>query len=121
MSFERRYHILRKEHSFEVMNELPYYAVIFTSTRTELDEGYHETHDLLLNKAKDLPGFLGLETAQEEIGITISYWRSLNDIKGWKEDMDHLIAQSRGRQEWYKEYRVRIARVERDYEFHKET
>jgi len=95
----------------------PYYAVIFTSTRTDVDDGYHEMNELMMSKAKEYPGYLGLEAAREEIGIAVSYWRSLAEIKTWKEDMDHLVAQSRGRQEWYASYRVRIARVEREYGF----
>ncbi len=74
----------------------------------------------MMQKAKEYSGFLGLEAAREDLGITVSYWQTLSDIKAWKADVDHLVAQSRGREEWYNSYRVRIARVERDYGFSKD-
>jgi len=95
----------------------PYYAVIFTSTRTEGDRGYSKMADYMLELAEKQEGFLGIESAREEVGITISYWRDLESIKSWKENSEHLIAQEKGREEWYKSYKTRIAKVERDYGF----
>ena len=69
--------------------------------------------------AADMPGFLGIESAAEESHITISYWRDLADIKKWKEHLRHREAQKLGREKWYNSYRIRIAKVERDYEFDK--
>ena len=98
----------------------PYYAVIFTSTRTEGDKGYSEMADRMLELAKQQDGFLGVESAREELGITVSYWRDLDAIKKWKENAEHTIAREKGRSEWYKSFKTRIAKVERDYEFEKE-
>ena len=67
--------------------------------------------------AKQQPGFIGVESARNEIGITVSYWKSLEAIKNWKMNLDHLDAQQKGRSAWYKNYKVRIAKVEREYEF----
>ena len=64
-------------------------------------------------------GFLGMEAAQSNVGITISYWRDLESIKAWKDNLLHKDTQEKGRQLWYSHYKVRIAKVERDYEFHK--
>jgi len=50
--------------------EPPYYAVIFTSHRTEGDNGYGEIADLMVKLASQQPGFLGVESARESIGIT---------------------------------------------------
>ena len=94
-----------------------YYAVIFTSTRTEIEEGYAETAIKMLELAKVQPGFMGVESARNEIGITVSYWESLEAIQKWKTNMEHLQAQENGRNTWYKNYKVRIAKVEREYEF----
>ena len=69
--------------------------------------------------AKQQPGYLGHETAREELGITVSYWESLEAIKNWKNQAEHLFAQKKGREEWYAKYKIRIARVERDYGFQK--
>jgi heme-degrading monooxygenase HmoA len=95
----------------------PYYAVIFTSLRTEGDDGYGAMADEMGELAKQQPGYLGIESARNELGITISYWRSLEDIKNWKANTRHLIAQKTGREKWYEQYKVRICKVERDYEF----
>ena len=94
-----------------------YYAVIFTSTRTEVEEGYAEMAMRMVELAKQQPGFIGLESARNEIGITVSYWKSLEAIKTWKENTEHLFAQEKGKTTWYKNYKVRIAKVEREYEF----
>lgn len=94
-----------------------YYAVIFTSTRTENEAGYAETAIKMVELAKAQPGFMGVESARNEIGITVSYWESLEAIQNWKANMEHLEAQENGRTTWYKNYKVRIAKVEREYEF----
>lgn len=97
--------------------QTPYYAVIFTSTRTELDENYAEMATKMETLAKQQPGFLGVESARNEIGITVSYWESLEAIANWKQNLDHLDAQFLGRQKWYENYTVRIAKVEKEYRF----
>lgn len=95
----------------------PYYAVIFTSIRTEDDRGYKEMAQQMESLAKRQPGFLGMESARDEIGITVSYWDNLKAIADWKAQADHIFAQKKGREEWYKWYKVRICMVEREYEF----
>jgi len=98
----------------------PYYAVIFSSIRTAGDSDYSEMADKMLELAKQQDGFLGVESARNELGITVSYWRDLNSIKLWKENTEHSVARKKGRTEWYESFKVRIAKVERDYEFEKE-
>jgi len=98
----------------------PYFAVIFTSNRTEGDNGYSVMADRMVELAKQQDGFLGVEGARNDIGITVSYWRDLKSIKSWKENAEHSIAREKGRSEWYKNFKVRIAKVERDYDFEKE-
>jgi heme-degrading monooxygenase HmoA len=94
----------------------PYYAVIFTSLRSDRDEaGYAETARKMEEMARRQPGFLGLESAREDIGISVSYWSDLESIRQWKSNLAHREAQARGREEWYSAYATRIARVERDY------
>ncbi len=95
----------------------PYYAVIFTSVRTEGDHGYDAMSDRMSELALKRPGFLGVESARDGVGITVSYWTDLESIKAWKADVEHLVAQKTGRSEWYARYVTRIARVERDYSF----
>jgi len=93
----------------------PYYAVIFTSLRTHGDNGYSDMANKMVQLATEQPGFLGIETAREGLGITVSYWLDLESIKQWKANAEHLVAQKLGREQWYSSFRVRIAKVERDY------
>jgi len=97
----------------------PYYAVIFTSLRTEIDKGYGAMSDKMDELATKQKGFLGFESAREVLGITVSYWQSLEDIKEWKNNSQHLVAQELGKTQWYKAFKTRICKVERDYEFNK--
>ena len=95
--------------------EPPYYAVIFSSHRTEDDNGYGEMADKMLELAESQPGFLGVESARGGLGITVSYWESLESISEWKRNAEHREAQRLGRQKWYSHFRVRVAKVEREY------
>lgn len=95
----------------------PYYAVIFTSERTIVDENYATVSDRMVELAKLQDGFLGVESARKEIGITVSYWSDLDAIRKWKMNTEHLQAQNNGRKKWYQQYKVRICLVERDYGF----
>lgn len=95
----------------------PYYAVIFTSLRTLGDEGYAQMAEEMETLARKQPGFLDVESARDDVGITVSYWESLEAIANWKAQLDHKQAQEQGRQQWYSWYKVRVCRVEREYEF----
>lgn len=95
----------------------PYYAVIFTSTQTKDTEGYKDMAEQMETLAKQQKGFIGLESAKNDIGITVSYWESLDAIKAWKTNTEHLIAQQKGREQWYTWFKTRICKVEREYEF----
>ena len=95
----------------------PYYAVIFTSTQKENIEGYGDMSSKMEQLAKQQAGFIGMDSARNEVGITVSYWESLEAIKNWKQQTEHLLAQQKGRHEWYSWYKVRICKVEREYEF----
>lgn len=93
----------------------PYYAVIFSSLKAEDDEGYGEMAERMLELAAQQPGFLGVESAREQLGITVSYWSSREAIAAWKANIEHCEAQRQGRERWYKAFRTRICRVEREY------
>lgn len=96
----------------------PYYAVIFSSIRREGNQKEYLQMALKMEQlAKEQVGYLGVESAREEVGITVSYWKDLVSIKAWKEQVDHQVAQKMGREKWYKSYITRIALVERDYSF----
>ncbi|MDX1356243.1 MAG: antibiotic biosynthesis monooxygenase [Halomonas venusta] len=93
----------------------PYYAVIFTSQRTDGDNGYFDMATKMLDLAAQQPGYLGVESAREDLGITVSYWSDLESIKNWKANIEHTRAQRLGHAKWYSAFKVRISRVERDY------
>ncbi|KPA51392.1 antibiotic biosynthesis monooxygenase family protein [Photobacterium leiognathi] len=93
----------------------PYYAVIFTSVRTAGDNGYGEAANRMIELAEQQPGYLGAESAREDVGITVSYWADLESIKNWKANTEHREAQKTGRKLWYESFKVRISKVERDY------
>jgi heme-degrading monooxygenase HmoA len=95
----------------------PYYAVIFTSLRSPGDEGYEAMSNKMVELAQKQPGFLGMESARDEngLGITVSYWATLENIAHWRKNSEHKEAQELGKTNWYQEYKVRICKVERDY------
>ena len=95
--------------------EPPYYAVIFTSLQTDDLVDYGETATRMEELAAAQPGYLGFESARQELGIAVSYWSDLESIRRWKQNAEHLLAQARGRQQWYKKYTVRICRIEKQY------
>jgi heme-degrading monooxygenase HmoA len=95
----------------------PYTAVIFTSLRTDGDGGYAAMAEQMDELAAQQPGYLGVESAREDVGITVSYWTTPEAARTWKAVAEHLAAQRLGRAQWYSAYRVRIATVEREYGF----
>jgi heme-degrading monooxygenase HmoA len=96
----------------------PYTAVIFTSVRTDLDDvGYAATAEEMERLAAEQPGYLGIESARSGLGITVSYWLTAEAARAWKTVAEHRLAQQRGRDTWYRSYRVRVATVEREYGF----
>lgn len=92
----------------------PYYAVIFTSVRTDGDNGYTEAAKRILEFARQQPGFLGYEAARQDIGVSVSYWESLEAIRAWKAHTEHRKVQEM-EAVWYSESRIRVSKVERDY------
>lgn len=97
--------------------EPPYFAAIFTSQRTAGERGYGGMAERMLELARQQPGFLGVETVRgsDGLGITVSYWATEESIRQWKADAEHQSAQKAGQKIWYSGYRLRIAKVERDY------
>lgn len=98
----------------------PYYAVIFTTILTNDLSGYDDMAKRMEELAKQQEGYLGIESARSQLGITVSYWRSLNAITQWKNNLLHIEARRKGREQWYKQYQLRVCKVEREYGFKKE-
>ena len=92
------------------------YAVIFRATINELDETYAETAARMRDVATNKYGcveFISVTERNQEIAI--SYWNDEAQIKSWKQDPEHQVAQKLGRSKWYKSYQVQVAEIIRDY------
>ncbi|MEU2116531.1 antibiotic biosynthesis monooxygenase [Streptomyces sp. NPDC016459] len=102
--------------------EPPYYTALFTSIRPEAPEGYAETASRMQQIVKEIPGFLGYESARTPggIGITVAYFRDLESLDAWRLDTEHQAAKAYGREHWYESYSVHIGRVERSYGYERE-
>ncbi|EEL88528.1 DUF4188 domain-containing protein [Bacillus cereus] len=101
----------------------PYYAVIFTSNLSSDTADYNAVAEKMEDLAKQQTGFLGVESARDHsgLGITISYWDSLEAIENWKKNALHKEAKKRGREQWYENFHLRICLVEKEYKFHRGT
>ncbi len=100
--------------------EPPYYAVIFASIRTNSDDaGYAEASGHMARLASEQPGYLGVDSVRDAngVGITVSYWSSEEAIAAWRRNAEHTIAREHGRKNWYAEYELRVAKIERAYGF----
>jgi len=92
------------------------YAVIFKAKVKSLDSKYFKMaqnmRELAFNKynCKD---FIALN--EDGLEIAISYWESLEDIKKWKNNKKHLIAQELGKSKWYKSYEIEIVKIIKEY------
>lgn len=101
----------------------PYYAVVFTATRTPDDDaGYAAMAARMVELAAMMPGFLGIESVRgaEGVGITVSYWTDEAAIRAWYQHAEHRLAQEQGKAVWYASFTLRVCRVERAYEFRRE-
>ena len=98
--------------------EAPCYAVIFTATLAEDSDGYVDMAKKLQGLVEGQPGYLGVRgVTQNKREITVSYWRTLEDIQLWKEQPNHAAAQALGKSKWYSDYQVEIAKMERGYSY----
>lgn len=103
-------------------HEPPYYAVVFTTVRTENQSGYPETNARMEELVQDVPGYLGMDHAQTPggLGITVAYFRDGDALTEWRTNVEHRAAQRRGRAEWYQSYTLHVAKVERSSGFVRE-
>ena len=70
--------------------------------------------DALEALAPSQNGFSGIESARDAfVGITVSYWKDEASIAAWKAIAVHREAQRKGREGWYVDFKIRVARVER--------
>ena len=92
------------------------YAVIFTARIRQLGSEYSSMAGRLRDLALSEYGCLKFTSATEgKREIAISYWDCEDQIRRWKNDAEHRVAQELGRSAWYESYRVEIVRVIRRY------
>jgi heme-degrading monooxygenase HmoA len=91
------------------------YAVIFTSILSSETSGYEDKVLEIEASLKEQPGYLGMDHARSEVGITVCYWESLEAIKKWKSNSVHEAAQERGKSSWYESYDVKVCEVLYEY------
>ena len=96
--------------------EPPYYAVIAPSALSEDTKGYPELGLRLIELARSVDGFLGIELCLDRsFSLSVSYWRSLEAIETWRRNAQHLVAKDLGKKRFFASYLTRIARVEQVY------
>ena len=92
------------------------YAVIFRAKTKELDDEYYimakRMRELAINNYGCVE-FTAVTEGSDEIAI--SYWGSREQIKKWKQDSEHLVAQTLGKEKWYEAYSVEIVEVLEKY------
>jgi len=97
----------------------PYIAAVFTSIRTDVEEGYEHMNELTFKELESIEGYLGYEAFRDEngFGVNVSYWKDMEALKNWRDNTLHQKAQKLGKEKWYTNYKLRICTVVRDYEF----
>lgn len=92
-----------------------YYAVIFISVLNQDIKEYAKMSKKMIALAKEQVGFIGVDSARDKIGITVSYWKDKDAIANWRKNVSHQYAQKMGREKWYKHYSIKICKVEQEY------
>lgn len=100
----------------------PYYAIITTNIQSgKSQEEYDQTMQEMLKVVKKLPGFLGSETAYDQVAdgrrfkLGVTYWSNLEAISSWREHAQHMRVKKRGKELWYDEHNTRICHVISQY------
>jgi len=94
-----------------------FYAVIFSSTKSENLAGYEEMDKITMDLASQQPGYLGYESVNNnDKSIFISYWENKESIENWRQNAIHKMAKQQA-QQWYKRYLSQICLVESSYLF----
>ena len=103
--------------------ETPYYAVIFTSRKSANLENYAPMAERMLILCELQPGFLNMVHATTEAGcsVTTCYWKDMASIMAWKAQAEHAHAQEQGIAQWYDEYHVEVACIEKAYSWRRDA
>ena len=96
-------------------------AVIFEVTLDpEHGQRYFELAAGLREELAEVDGFLSIERFQslseETKFVSLSFWRDREAVEAWYRRPNHKAAQGEGRAGIFKDYRIRVAEVFRDYD-----
>ena len=88
------------------------YAVIFKATKAQLDDEYCRLAEHLRELAFNKYGCVDFISATEgDQEIAVSYWKTEQQIRDWKNDPEHRLAQVKGRDKWYSSVSVEICKI----------
>ncbi|EHM47800.1 antibiotic biosynthesis monooxygenase [Hafnia alvei ATCC 51873] len=95
-------------------------AVIFeANSHLDKQARYLDIASELKPLLEQIDGFIAIERFQSlsESGkiLSLSWWRDEESVLAWKKNVFHQQAQAEGRASIFSYYRIRVARVLRDY------
>lgn len=92
------------------------FAVIFRAEVARFDAEYAEVAARMRDIAiRDFGCSEFTSCTQDGQEIAISYWDNEDQIRLWKQNAEHLVAQGKGRTKWYKSYSVEVVEIVRSY------
>ena len=101
------------------------YVVIFKSKRTGSNQDlYYQYNDKLQEKVNTIPGYIkhyGVRHPETREGITIVYFETLDAIKQWRDDFEHIEAKNLAKTHFYENYSIEILELQKSYEWVKEN
>jgi len=88
------------------------FAVIFKARIAGFDDEYSRMAQRLKTLAFEKYGCLDFVSVTEgNDEIAISYWETEQQIRDWKNDPEHRLAQTRGREKWYGSFDIEICEI----------
>jgi heme-degrading monooxygenase HmoA len=96
------------------------YAVIFeVEPETGRVQDYLDIAARLRPELEKIDGFISIERfkslSQEGKILSLSFWRDEDAIARWRQQEEHQAAQRTGRDRIFRDYRIRVTAVVRDY------
>jgi heme-degrading monooxygenase HmoA len=84
-----------------------------------VDEELAKVGQRMYELASSMPGFIsyGDFMAADGENVAVIEFESLETLAAWREHPDHILAQQRGRSEFFTEYRIQVCTLVRGYDF----
>lgn len=96
-------------------------CIIEFGVRKGMEAKLREALEPLLIEVKDIPGFISKETFESRVApgrmFTVSYWENREAMKAWMANANHRKAMAAGKREIFSDYTIRIAEIERSYDW----